>query len=122
MGPGGGRYLIPQGTTIFDFLIMAGATGEKAVTNIKIVSLSSDSTRLKGYEVKEVSFANFYGSVKDAMKSQPNPLLKPGDMIIFPEVKPDGQSFWFYLREIITYVGTLASFYYLIYNIFRNDR
>jgi len=120
-GGGGGRFLIPQGTRIFDFLIMAGATGEKTVKDVKIVSFSSDSNRLKGYEVKQVSFANLYGDNKDVLKSFPNPALKPGDMIIFQEPKPEGQPFWFYVREILSYIGTFASFYYLIYNIFNRN-
>lgn len=119
-GSGGGRYLIPQGTTIFDFLIMAGGTGKKIVEEIKIVRFSSDTPKLKGNEVIELSFENLYGDNRDILKGQPNPILKPGDMIILPEIT-DAPTFWFYVREVISYVGTFVSFYYLIYNIFRRN-
>ncbi|MEO6693748.1 MAG: hypothetical protein ABIY50_10485 [Ignavibacteria bacterium] len=120
-GGGGGRYLIPQGTTIFDFLIMAGGTSKRTVEDIKIVRFSSDTPRLKGNEVIQLSFSDFYGEKKDVLKSQPNPTLKPGDMVILPEAKDASQSFWFYAREVISYIGTFVSFYYLIYNIFRKN-
>ena len=120
-GSGGGRYLIPQGTTIFDFLIMAGGTGKEIVKDIKIVRFSSDTPKLKGNEVIQLSFEALYGDEKEEiLKSQSNPILKPGDMVILPEISTQ-QSIWYYVVQVISYVGTLVSFYYLIYNIFRNN-
>jgi len=119
-GSGGGRFIIPEGTTIFDFLIMAGGTGKKTVEDVKIVRFSSDTPKLRSNQVIELSFEDFYGDKEDILKSQSNPILKPGDMVILPEVS-DGLTFWYYVREVISYVGTFVSFYYLIYNIFRNN-
>lgn len=121
-GAGSGRYLIPQGTTVFDLLLMSGGTGRKNVEDIKLVRFASETPQLKPNEVILLKYETLYSEEKaDITKGNLNPILKPGDMIIVPDIKTDQQSFWFYAREIISYVGTFVSFYYLIYNIFRNN-
>ena len=121
-GAGSGRYLIPTGTTVFDLLLMSGGTGRKNVEDIKLVRFASETPQLKPNEVILLKYETLYSEEKaDITKGNLNPILKPGDMIIVPAVRPDQQSFWFYAREVISYVGTFVSFYYLIYNIFRNN-
>ncbi len=121
-GNGAGKYLIPQGTTVFDLLLMSGGTGRKNVEDVKLLRFSSETPQLKPNEIIQLRFENLYADEKsDILKSNLNPLLKPGDMIIVPEIRADQQSFWFYAREVISYVGTFVSFYYLIYNIFRDN-
>ncbi|MBL0109166.1 MAG: hypothetical protein IPP52_18305 [Ignavibacteria bacterium] len=121
-GAGSGRYLIPEGTSVFDLLLMSGGTGRKNVDDIKLLRFASETPQLKPNEIIQLKYENLYSEEKsDILKSNLNPLLKPGDMIIVPEVKPDQQSFWYYAREVISYVGTFVSFYYLIYNIFRDN-
>ncbi|MEO8666559.1 MAG: hypothetical protein ABI462_13790 [Ignavibacteria bacterium] len=117
LGLGAGKYLIPQGTTLFDFMIMAGGTASRYLEDITIVRLKSETPKLQGKEVFHYDFADLYGDENDILRSQPNPMLKPGDMIIIPEA--EGQSVFFYIRETIAFVGTLVSFYYLIDNIIR---
>lgn len=122
-GAGSGRYLIPTGTTVFDLLLMSGGTGRKNVEDIKLVRFASETPQLKPNEVILLKYETLYSEEKaDITKGNLNPILKPGDMIIVPEIRPDQQSFWFYAREVISYVGTFVSFYYLIYNIFRNNK
>ena len=121
-GAGSGRYLIPTGTTVFDLLLMSGGTGRKNVEDIKLVRFASETPQLKPNEVILLKYETLYSEEKaDITKGNLNPILKPGDMIIVPEIRPDQQSFWYYAREVISYVGTFVSFYYLIYNIFRNN-
>ncbi len=121
-GAGSGRYLIPEGTSVFDLLLMSGGTGRKNVEDIKLLRFSSETPQLKPNEIIQLKYETLYSEEKsDILKSNLNPLLKPGDMIIVPEIRPDQQSFWYYAREVISYVGTFVSFYYLIYNIFRNN-
>ena len=101
---------------------MSGGTGRKNVEDVKLLRFSSETPQLKPNEIIQLRFENLYADEKsDILKSNLNPLLKPGDMIIVPEIRADQQSFWFYAREVISYVGTFVSFYYLIYNIFRDN-
>jgi hypothetical protein len=117
LGLAAGKYLIPQGTSLFDLLIMIGGTDERTVDEIKIVRFSTETPILKGYEVKEYNYADLYGDNEDLLKAQKNPLLKPGDMVILPTPANAQQSLFYYIRETITFVGTLVTFYYLIDNL-----
>ena len=116
-GGAAGKYLIPDGTTVFDLLIMAGGTSEASLEDIKLIRFRSDSPLLQGKEVIQLDYSNLYGDKKDLLKTQQNPKLHPGDMIIIPVTQPT-QPFWYYVREFISYVGTFVSFYYLIYGLF----
>lgn len=117
LGLGAGKYLIPQGTTLFDFLIMVGGTDEHTVEDIKIVRFSTESPILKINEVKEYSYEDLYGDPEEMYIAQKNPALKPGDMLILPTPRDAQQSIFYYIRETIAFVGTLVSFYYLIDNL-----
>lgn len=117
LGLGSGKYLIPQGTTLFDFLLMAGGTASRSLEDVKIVRFKSETPRLQGKEVLQYQYDELYGNKEDILQTYPNPMLKPGDMIIIPEAQT--QSVFYYIRETITFVGTLVSFYYLIDNIIR---
>lgn len=121
-GSSPGKYLIPQGTTVFELLLMANATTRRGVEDIKLVRFSTETPKLKGNEVIFLDFDNLYADSKEDIKgAMSNPELKPGDMLVVPEVVQT-YSFWYYAREVISYVGTFVSFYYLIYNIFRDNR
>lgn len=123
LGIGAGRYLIPQGTSLFEFLLMAGATSSYIVEEIKIVRFKSETPNLKGSEVMEYDFSDLYSDDKrDILRSQKNPILKPGDMIILPEAKVAEQSVFYYIRETMYFIGTLVSFYYLIDNVIRRSQ
>ncbi len=121
LGASAGRYLIPQGTTLFDFLLLSGGTSSYILKDIKIVRFSSETPIMKGNQVFEYDFSDLYGDRKEIMKPQKNPILKPGDMVIYPETRSADQSVFYYIRETITFVGTLVSFYYLIDNIIRRN-
>lgn len=117
LGLGAGKYLLPQGTTLFDLLIMVGGTNEHTVEEIKIVRFNTETPILKANEVKVYNFLDLYGDDKEIYGSQKNPMLKPGDMVILPEPQVAERSLFYYIRETITFVGTLVSFYYLIDNL-----
>ncbi len=118
-----GRYLIPQGTSLFEFLLMAGGTSSYLVDDIKIVRFRSETPNLKGSEVMEYNFTDLYSDDKrDILRSQKNPVLRPGDMIVLPEPKVAEQTIFYYIRETIYFIGTLVSFYYLIDNVIRRSQ
>jgi len=121
LGSAAGRYLIPQGTTLFNFLLMSGSTSSYTVKDIKIVRFSTESPILQGNDVKEYNFSDLYGDKEEILKGYKNPSLRPGDMIILPEARAPDQSVFYYIRETIAFVGTLVSFYYLIDNIVRRN-
>lgn len=116
-GGASGKYLIPEGTTVFDLLIMAGGTSSQSLEDVKLVRFKSDTPLLQGKEVIQLNFSDLYGDKQEILKSQQNPKLRPGDMIIIPESQT-GQPFWFYVQQVLSYIGTLISFYYLIYGLF----
>lgn len=122
LGTGAGRYLIPQGTNLFNFLLMSGATASGLVKDIKIVRFASEAPILKANQVFEYDYSDLYGEKEDIMLSQKNPTLMPGDMVILPEPKSGDQSIFYYIRETIAFVGTLISFYYLVDNVIRRNR
>jgi hypothetical protein len=113
-----GKYLIPQGTNLFDFLIMVGGTGSEILEDIKIVRFKSETPKLQATDVQYYQLDDLYGDKSDILKPMKNPILKPGDMIIVPEPAA-AQSIFFYIQQTIAFVGTLVSFYYLIDNITR---
>lgn len=119
LGLGAGKYLIPQGTTLFDFLIMAGGTASKSLEDVKVVRFRSETPRLQGKDVLQYEYDDLYGDKEEILRSHPNPMLRPGDMIIIPEEQ--AQSIFYYIRETILFIGTLVSFYYLIDNIIRRN-
>lgn len=122
-GNGSGRYLIPQGTTVFDILLMSGGAGRRNLGGIKLLRFASDTPKLKPNEVIELDFSTLYSEdVKEIKSSSLNPVLKAGDMVIVPRPASEPQSFWVYLTTIMSYATTLISFYYVITNVFRYNR
>ena len=117
LGTSAGKYLIPQGTTLFDFLIMIGGTGSRILDDVKIVRFKSESPILQAKDVSEYDYGDLYGDKQDILRSQPNPQLKPGDMVIVPEPKAADQSIFYYIRETVAFVASLVTFYYLIDNL-----
>lgn len=119
-GVGTGRYLIPKGTTVFDLLLMSGGTIRTQVDDVKLVRFSSDTPKLKINEVIQLDFSSMYSEeVPDIKKANLNPILKPGDMLIVPELVPPSPGFWQVVITIMSYLTTLISFYWVIDNIVR---
>lgn len=117
LGTGAGKYLIPEGTSIFDFLIMMGGTASDILDDVKIVRFKTETPIMQAKEVSEYDYGDLYGDKMDILKSKPNPFLKPGDMVIVPEPRSADQSLFYYIRETVLFIGTLISFYYLIDNL-----
>ena len=117
LGISAGKYLIPQGTTLFDFMIMIGGTQDYVLEEIKIVRFKSESPKLQATEVKNYHLDNLYGDKADILKPMNNPPLKPGDMLILPNAKPPSQSIFYYIQTTVSFVATILSFYYLIDNL-----
>lgn len=110
-----GKYLVPEGTTLFDLLIMAGGTKEEIVEDIKVVSLKSDSPTLKSRNITEFDYSTLYGTKKDVEKALQNPLVRPGDLIILPDVKPANPfGAFYYITQITYFLSSLISFYFLL--------
>lgn len=111
-----GKYLIPEGTKLFDFLIMSGASTSYMLEDVKIVRFKSASPKLAASEVLEFNLDGLYGDKQDILVPLNNPSLKPGDMVIVPEAQ-DSRSIFYYIQTTITFVSTLVTFYYLIDNL-----
>lgn len=119
-GAATGKYLIPDGTTLFEFIIMAGVTSEEIMEDIKVVSIKSRTPIFQTRNITEFDLANFYGSKKDISKSMQNPLIRPGDMIILPDIKPSNPfGAFYYITQITYFLSSLISFYFLLDRLVR---
>jgi len=118
-GSSPGKYLLPQGSTLLDFLIMSGNTKSDFSDDVKILRLKTETPILQARSYKQFEFDKFYNDdPEEILMAYKNPLLEPGDLLILPEVKTD-QNIFFYIRETVYFIGTLISFYYLIDNLVR---
>ncbi|MEO8211139.1 MAG: hypothetical protein ABI840_11325 [bacterium] len=122
LGLGAGKYLIPENTTLFDLLIMVGGTDERTVEEIKILRFSTETPILKANQVKKYNYSELYGTEQDMLRAQKNPILKPGDMVILPPPSDSQQSLFYYIRETMSFIVTIISFYYLIDNLIYRNR
>lgn len=114
-GTAPGKYLVPEGTTLFDLMIMAGGTIEEVIEDIKVVSLSSESPTLRSRNVTEYDYSTLYGTKKDVAKPLQNPSVRPGDLIILPNVKPANPfGAFYYITQITYFLSSLISFYFLL--------
>ena len=95
---------------------MSGASSSAMLEEVKIVRFKSDSPKLQASEVLEFNLDGLYGDKQDILRPLSNPNLKPGDMVIVPEVD-DSRSLFYYIQTTITFVSTLVTFYYLIDNL-----
>ena len=119
-GAASGKYLIPDGTTLFDFILMAGVTSEEIMEDIKVVSISTESPTFKTRNITEFDYSTLYGSKKDIAKSMQNPVIRPGDMILLPDVKPSNPfGAFYYITQITYFLTSLISFYFLLERLVR---
>lgn len=119
-GPAPGKYLIPEGTTLFDLLVMAGGTMESMFEDIKVVTLNSETPSFKTRTVTEYDYSNLYGTKKEVAKSFQNPVVKPGDLIILPNIKPANPfGAFYYITQITYFLSSLISFYFLLERLVR---
>lgn len=114
-GASPGKYLIPEGSTLLDLILMSGSTAEEVIEDIRIVSLRTDSPVLKSRNVKEYDLASLYGTKKEVEEGIQNPLLKPGDLILMPSIKPVNPfGAFYYITQITYFLSSLISFYFLL--------
>lgn len=119
-GAATGKYLIPDGTTLFDFLIMSGTTSEEIMEDIKLVTIKSESPTFKTRNITEFDFSTLYGSKKEIQQAMQNPMLRPGDMILLPDVKPSNPfGAFYYITQITYFLTSLISFYFLLERLVR---
>ncbi len=119
-GPAPGKYLIPEGTTLFDLLLMGGATNEEMFEDIKVVTLNSESPTFKTRNVTEYDYSMLYGTKKEVAKSFQNPTVRPGDLIILPNIKPANPfGAFYYITQITYFLSSLISFYFLLERLVR---
>jgi hypothetical protein len=114
-GTSPGKYLVPEGTTLFDLILMAGGTQEEIMEDIKVVTLNSESPTLKSRNVTEFDYSTLYGTKKDITKTLQNPIIRPGDLVILPNVKPANPfGAFYYITQITYFLSSLISFYFLL--------
>lgn len=113
-----GKYLIPEGTTLFDLIIMSGGANTYTMEDVKVVRFKTETPKMQGRDVVQYDYSGLFGDKEDILEAKSNPMLRAGDWVIVPEPKPDRDIF-FYITQTITFIGTLVSFYYLIDNIVR---
>lgn len=88
--------------------------------DIKVVSISTESPTFKTRNITEFDYSTLYGSKKDIAKSMQNPVIRPGDMILLPDVKPSNPfGAFYYITQITYFLTSLISFYFLLERLVR---
>ncbi|MEZ4822999.1 MAG: hypothetical protein R2942_11475 [Ignavibacteria bacterium] len=81
-----GKYLIPEGTKLFDFLIMSGAAAHNAgrcrSCDSKAFSKITESVK----KFWNIILKDFTVTNRTYLDPLSNPNLKPGDMVIVPKL------------------------------------
>ncbi|MCE1164396.1 MAG: SLBB domain-containing protein [Bacteroidetes bacterium] len=80
-----GKYLIPQGTKFTELLTLCGGpSNDTKLEDVRIVRLKNDSLGIKQDTLFNLNYDDYLWQDKISTLARRNPVLMPGDMIIFP--------------------------------------
>jgi hypothetical protein len=79
-----GKYIIPKGSTFQDIISYTGGIlNETKLDEIKLYRPKNDSLRTKD-EIIDLNYNDFFWEEKINLKNVKNPVLEPGDILVFP--------------------------------------
>lgn len=114
-----GKYLIPQGTTLLELITLCGGPiNESKLEDIRIVRMRNDSLGIKEDKVITFDYNEFLWENKITNPGKQNPVLLPGDLILFPNSPK-----YNFRDNLYLYLGittTLISIATLMVTILRN--
>lgn len=96
-----GMYLLAEGTSLIELVALTGGTNyESSFENFKLVRAKAKNPELKSDTVFVFNYTDFFDKEKVGNYSKQNPLLKPGDILLFP-IRPD-KDFWDIAQKVAT--------------------
>jgi hypothetical protein len=112
-----GKFLIPQGTTLQDLVSYAGGpTIDAKVEEIRLLRPKNDSLGITRDQIITFNYDDLFWQDKvGSSMNKPNPVLLPGDILIFP-----GEPRLFFKDELTLWLAvgsTLISLAILVLNI-----
>lgn len=116
-----GKYLIPQGTTLLELISYAGKpVSEDIYAYIKIIrSVRPGDNSVKSEDILRIDYKSLFSKEPGTGYVKNNPLLKAGDIVVFPLEKE--LSFWDYVKDVALILTPLISIASLIISITRNN-
>ncbi|KAA0210394.1 MAG: SLBB domain-containing protein [Ignavibacteriaceae bacterium] len=114
-----GKYLVPKGTTLIDFLSLAGnPVDEELYRNIKLIRPENKEGELNVSNVKIFNYEDLFDKEKSGSYSNINPQMQPGDIVVM-QIKPD-KTFWDYTKDVLVILTPLIALANLIATIQNN--
>ncbi|MBE2255792.1 MAG: hypothetical protein IAE65_06290 [Ignavibacteria bacterium] len=114
-----GKYIVPEGTTLIDIISYSGIkTNEKLFGDIKLLRPKKGINNITSNEVKNFNLEKIFSKDQNSY-SIDNPLLQPGDMLIF-KFEPE-KTFFDYVKDVLLFVTPIASLAALIITISRTN-
>lgn len=100
-----GKYIIPKGSTFQDLLSYSGGPQPEAnLEDIRLLRQKNDSLGIKENQVLNMNYDDFLWKDSINTKKIVNPVLEPGDVIIFT----GGPRYFF--RDNLTLITSISSF------------
>jgi hypothetical protein len=114
-----GRYLIPKGTTVQDLISYSGGpVVDTKVEDIRLYRPKNDSLNITQDQVIKLNYNDLFWEERIRNVTRENPVLMPGDVLIFP-----GEPRLFFrdnLSLILNISSILISLGILVISIVRN--
>lgn len=115
-----GKYLVPKGVTVQDLISYAGGPLVDAnLDEIRLYRPKNDSLHITSDLIISLNYEDLFWEDEVSPKDKKNPVLLPGDILIFP-----GEPRLFFkenLTIIISIVSVLISLGILVLSISRNN-
>jgi hypothetical protein len=100
-----GKYIIPKGSTFQDLLSYSGGPQQEAnLDDIRLLRQKNDSLGINENQVFNLNYDDFLWKDSINTKKIVNPILQPGDLIIFT----GGPRYFF--RDNLTLITSISSF------------
>ncbi|HRE41325.1 MAG TPA: hypothetical protein PLG90_08310 [Ignavibacteria bacterium] len=114
-----GKYIVPEGTTLIDIISFSGIkSSEKLFGDIKLLRPKKGVNNITSNEIKSYNLEKIFSKDQNSY-SIDNPLLQPGDMLIF-KFEPE-KTFFDYVKDVLLFVTPIASLAALIITISRTN-
>jgi hypothetical protein len=111
-----GKYIVPEGTTLIDVLTLTGGpSNEGIIASFKLIRGRDVNGKYTSTEVLNLNYSDFFKREQTTQLVKTNPLLRPGDIIVFPI--EEEKNFWFYTKEVLAVLTPLLSLASLIITI-----
>jgi hypothetical protein len=111
-----GRYLVPQGTTVFELLCLSGTIlQEETADNIRLIRTTEQSGKLSDNKIITLNYREIFKDEELKSINKPNPLLAQGDILVVPIKR--ARTFWDDFVDATIVITPLVSVATLIVSI-----